>query len=100
VPHRDSWRSQAVNELLRIQDPPLGLADLAEAVAIVDQELALIAIDEAIAGGGTAPLIARAEEDAERGSAALATGKLEKAIDHYAQAWQHARRAVADTPED
>jgi hypothetical protein len=59
-----------------------------------DEELAAIAIDEALGEGGDDRRIARARQELGRAAEAVRDGRFESAIDHYAAAWQEADRAL------
>jgi CSLREA domain-containing protein len=62
----------------------------------VDREIAQLALDEAVAGGGDPKVLANANNEMSKARQALAAGRPGDAIDHYGKAWQdavNARRA-------
>lgn len=59
-----------------------------------DAALAQNAIDEAIAAGGEAKEIAKAEEEMDKAQKELDKGDFDKAIERYKKAWEHAQKAL------
>jgi len=59
-----------------------------------DKALAQVAIDEAVAAGGDAKKIDKANEELSKGDARAYDGKFVDAIEHYRNAWKHAIEAV------
>jgi hypothetical protein len=66
----------------------------AEMLVVADQALAEAAIDAAIAGGGDANRIERAEYELAQAADALGRGHYERAIDHCKRAWDNAVKAL------
>jgi hypothetical protein len=60
----------------------------------VDRQLAVVAINEAIAAGGDRNKIARAQEELARGNSDIAADRFESGIEHYREAWERALEAM------
>jgi predicted AlkP superfamily pyrophosphatase or phosphodiesterase len=65
---------------------------LAKALVAIDEELATAAVDEAMGERGHDQEVARAQAALRDAAAALAAGDLARALEHYRQAWELARR--------
>ena len=85
---------KAVSELMKIEAPIPGVGDVIAALVGVDAELARIAIDEAVAGGGKAKEIDKAEKEYAKALNQVGKGKFDKAIGYFKKAWQNGRKAL------
>ena len=85
---------EAASKLREIQDPPAEVASVLDALVAADRALARAAIDEAIAAGGDAKLLADAEREMVKASEAIGMGRYAQAIRHYERAWSKAQRAT------
>ena len=65
----------------------------------VDQALAQIAIDDAVAAGGKTKEIEKAEKEMDKADEELVKGHFDHAIDKYKKAWEHALKAVKNLPK-
>ena len=66
-----------------------------DGIVAMAEELAAIAIDEAVAAGGDAAKLAQAKAHMVDASTAIAGGRLADAVHSYRQAWDYAGRAAA-----
>jgi hypothetical protein len=80
---------KAVDELMKIAEPPAEVTAAIAALVAADELLAQTAIDEAADGREKNAALAEMAKAAEE----LARGRPDKAIGHYKKAWQHATRA-------
>ena len=71
------------------------VAEALDGIVAVAEELAAIAIDEAVAAGGDAVKLAQAKAYMVDASTAIAGGRLADAVHLYRQAWDYAGRAAA-----
>jgi hypothetical protein len=82
---------KAVKDLAKVVSGGVGLADEArtaiDVLVFADRQLAQIAVDGAIAGGGDADDIADAQEHLDRGDALDAAHQWDKAVKEYEKAW-------------
>ena len=90
----------AVDHLLKIVGLLPGVTGVIEGIITVDEELAAIAIDEAVAGGGDERLIGLARKALDKGMAEAASDRYRQAIDQYRNAWGLARKAVKVQVDD
>ncbi len=87
----------ARNAVSALSSPATGSAAVAQAldgIVAVAEELAAIAIDEAVAAGGDAAKLGHAKAQMLDASTAIAAGRLADAVHHYRQAWDYASRAA------
>jgi len=93
---------KAVHELMKIVKDAGAFAGDAQtaidALVSADETLAQTAIDDAIAGGGDAKKIAKAEKEMTKAEEELDKGRCDKAIDHFKKAWEHAQKAMGKAP--
>ncbi|MCK4355890.1 right-handed parallel beta-helix repeat-containing protein, partial [Candidatus Bipolaricaulota bacterium] len=61
-----------------------------DTLVAADEALAQTAIDDAIAGGGDAKEIAKANKEMGKAQEEFNKGHFDKAIEHYKKAWEHA----------
>ena len=80
---------KAVDELMKIAEPPAEVTAAIAALVAADELLAQTVIDEAADGREKNAALAEMANAAEE----LARGRPDKAIGHYNRAWQHAIRA-------
>ena len=66
-----------------------------DGIVAMAEELAAIAIDEAVAAGGDATKLAQAKAHMVDASTAIAGGRFADAVHSYRQAWDYAGRAAA-----
>jgi hypothetical protein len=85
---------EAANKLTQIEDPPVEVASVLDALVAADQALARTAIDEAIAAGGDAQKLADADREMEKALEEIGKGRFGRAIKHYEHAWNKAQKAV------
>jgi hypothetical protein len=83
----------AVEDLMQIKSPSPAITSAITAIVDIDQNLAQIAIDEAVSRGGNATRIANANSEMAKAAADVLAGKFDNAIDHYRNAWQQATGA-------
>jgi len=83
---------KAVNDLMKIKG--LDVSDAINSLVEVGRMLAQIAIDDAIAAGGKAKEIEKAEKEMAKASEDISKGKFDKAIGHYKKAWERAQKAL------
>ncbi|MBN1312098.1 MAG: glycoside hydrolase family 3 C-terminal domain-containing protein, partial [Anaerolineae bacterium] len=92
------FERMAASELMRISKKDASPADEVQtAIDLLmraDQGLAERAIDEAIALGGDADQISKAQDAMEKAAEDLALGKPDRAIDDYRKAWQYAVKSL------
>jgi hypothetical protein len=69
------------------------LQALIDQIVQVDQGLAGVELNEAIAGGGNAGKIADAQDEMAKAAVALTNGNFDGAIDHFKKAWSKAEQA-------
>ncbi len=91
---------QAVDELLKIVTPPSAILDVVGGLVTVDEELAAIVIDEAVAAHGNETLIGGARKAMDQGAVEAAAGRYRQAIDQYRKAWSLARKAAGTPAEE
>jgi hypothetical protein len=72
----------------------LTLQDFINRLVDADKTLATVAYNDAVAAGGDAKKIAKANEELSKGDARALDGKFVDAIEHYRNAWKHAIEAV------
>ena len=72
----------------------LTLQDFINRLVDADKTLATVAYNDAVAAGGDAKKIAKANEELNKGDARALDGKFVDAIEHYRNAWKHAIKAV------
>jgi hypothetical protein len=87
--------SKAAKKLAEVANPPPGVLAARTVVADVARQVAVLAIVEAYAVGGTPKRISEAERNLTRGATELAAGRFDKAIDRYGDAWKKAQDAIA-----
>ena len=92
---------KAVKELMKIEKKDSSVSPAIGFLVEADRLLAQIAIDDAVAAGGDAKKIAKAEKEIAKAEKEIANaqkdidkGKYDKAIDHYRKAWEHAQKAT------
>ena len=87
----------AHNAVSTLSSPTTGSAVVAQAldgIVAVAEELAAIAIDEAVAAGGDATKLEHAQAQMLDASTAITAGRLADAVHHYRQAWDYANHAA------
>ena len=90
---------KAVKDLMKVRGPAeADVQHVIDALVKADETLAATAIDEAIAAGGDAQDIAKAEREMGRALDDLGRDRPDKAIDHYKKAWSYAQKALDDVP--
>ena len=89
-----------VDHLLKIVGPLPAVRPVIEGIVTVDEELAAIAIDEAMAAGGDERLIRLARQALDGGMAEAAADRYRQAIDQYRNAWGLARKAAKAQVDD
>ncbi len=72
----------------------VSLVQVMQKLAAADERLAQTAIDDAIAAGGNAGKLNKADKQMNKGDAAVANGKYDDAIKYYRKAWKHAMKAI------
>ncbi len=92
---------KAVKELMKIEKKDSSVSPAIGFLVEADRLLAQIAIDDAVAAGGDAKKIAKAEKEIAKAEKEIAIaqkdidkGKYDKAIDHYRKAWEHAQKVT------
>ncbi len=89
---------KAVRELKKIAKDKISYAAVAQTaidtLVSADVTLADYAIEKAIAVGGDAKDIAKAQYELAKTQKEINKGKFEKAIDHCKKAWEHAQKAL------
>lgn len=86
--------SRAVRHLTRIGHPSDAVAHAITTLPVVACGLAQTAIEDAVAAGGNAGKIARAQTAFDKGQAQLHAGDFRGAIRQFKLAWLHAQRAL------
>jgi len=84
----------AVKELAKLKNPPAAVSTSINTLVSVTRTLAQTALDEAIAAGGNAKLIAKAQKEISKALQELAKNQADDAIARYEQAWQYAQEAL------
>jgi hypothetical protein len=74
--------------------PPATLEPMIDDLVAVAALLASTAVNDAIAAGGPADRVGRAQDELARAAAARAAGDPDGAIGHYKAAWQKAQEAI------
>ena len=88
---------KAVKDLMRVHGPAETDAQaIIDVLVDADQTLAAVAIADAVAAGGDARYIEKAEQQMAAALDDLAWDKPDKAIDHYKKAWRYAQKALDD----
>ena len=78
---------RAVAELAGLDEAQPAIADLRREIVAVGEELAAIAVDEALGRRPDPDRLERAREAMAAGAAALSEGQPGRALDHYKRAW-------------
>ena len=78
---------RAVVELAGLDEAQPAIADLRREIVAVGEELAAIAVDEALGRRPDPDRLERAREAVAAGAAALSEGQPGRALDHYKRAW-------------
>jgi len=88
---------KAVKDLMHVDGPAETDAQAVIDVLVdADQTLAATAIADAVAAGGDARYIEKAEQQMTAALDDVARGEPDKAIDHYKSAWRYAQKALED----
>jgi flagellar motor switch protein FliM len=82
---------EAVKDLRGIKSPPPVVTDAIATLVEADRQLAQRAIDDA--AGGDPVELQKANDRMAKAAQDVADGKYPEAINHYKEAWKHARRA-------
>jgi len=85
---------EAARALEHIRDPGVDVSSVLASLVAADHALARIAIDEAVAAGGDATRLARAETQMVKAAEQASMGHLAKAIGHYGKAWKMAQQSL------
>jgi hypothetical protein len=83
----------AVKELAKIKNPPPAVGTMIDTLVSLTRTLAQTALDEAIAAGGNAKLIAKAQTEIDKAQQELAKHQAADAMAHYQDAWEYAQDA-------
>jgi hypothetical protein len=83
----------AAKELLKAEKEGVNVSDLIGQLVAFAEARAQDAIDAAIIADGDSKKIAKAQKELNKAEGELAKGKPDKAIDHYAKAWDEAKKA-------
>ncbi len=70
------------------------LSDFINRLVVIDRNLAVISIDEAVDGDGSSKKIAKANAEIVKGDEDAAAGSPHNAIEHYRNAWSFALKAL------
>jgi hypothetical protein len=85
---------KAAKELLKVEEEGVDVTYLISILLEAARTEAQNAIDTTIAAGGKPKDISKAQDELAKAQKELDKGKLNKAIDHYRQAWEKAEKAV------
>jgi hypothetical protein len=85
---------QTAKEFGKIGLPFQLVSNVLNTLVYADQQLAQVALADAIAGLGDPKDIQKAQDDLATAAARLAAGDFDKAIESYGKAWEDARKAL------
>jgi beta-glucanase (GH16 family) len=92
---------KAVAELGKVRGPARGAARAAiDDLVGVDAGIAGLAFDVAVANGGDAVNIAKAQREFDRADLELRRNRADRAIEHYREAWQYSIDALRELRDD